>query len=106
MLNNRLLQKGSSLPEVLFALLIFSLSYTALMRYQQAIGQGFHRQWQQREAWRYAFQRLQGKETAGWQTQLHSRSGPGGCRLVTAKAISPAGQAAELTRLQCDDHAD
>ncbi|MEN5018114.1 prepilin-type N-terminal cleavage/methylation domain-containing protein [Erwinia sp. Eh17-17] len=103
MLNNRAAQRGFSLTEILFALLLFSLSYTALVRYQQVLGQGFHRQWQQRTAWRTAFQRLEGQETAHWQTQQHSRSGPVGCQLVTARVVSPAGQRAELTQLQCDE---
>lgn len=104
MLTERTQQQGFSLVEILFSLLLFSLSYTALLHYQQALGQGFHWQWQQSDAWRQAFQRLQGKETAGWQTHQQSRSGPHGCQLVTVQAISPAGRRAELTQLQCDEN--
>ncbi|WP_455820370.1 prepilin-type N-terminal cleavage/methylation domain-containing protein [Pseudomonas cerasi] len=103
MSTERMQQQGFSLVEILFALLLFSLSYTALLHYQHALGQGFHWQWQQRDAWRQAFQRLEGKETAGWQTQQQSRRGPHGCQLITVQAISPAGRRAELTQLQCDE---
>ncbi|MTD28326.1 prepilin-type N-terminal cleavage/methylation domain-containing protein [Erwinia sorbitola] len=101
MLNKRVPQQGFSLVEILFSLLLFSLSYTALLHYQQALGQGFHWQWQQREAWRQAWQRLQGQERSGWQVQQRVRSGPMGCKLVTAQVVSPAARRAELTQLQC-----
>lgn len=104
MLTERTRQQGFSLVEILFSLLLFSLSYMALLHFQQALGQGFHWQWQQRDAWREAFQRLQGKETADWQTQQQSRSGPQGCQLVTVQVISPAGRRAELTQLQCNEN--
>lgn len=94
-------EQGFSLVETLFALLLFSLSFTALMQYQQALGVGFQQQWQQREAWRNALQRLEGHEPPGWRTTLHSRGGPAGCLLLTAEVVSPAGRRAELTRLRC-----
>ena len=96
-------QQGFSLVEILFSLLLFSLSYTALLHYQQVLGQGFHWQWQQRDAWWQAFQRREGKATAGWQIQQQSRIGPHGCQLITVQAISPVGRRAELTHLQCDE---
>lgn len=55
-------EQGFSLVETLFALLLFSLSFTALMHYQQALGLGFQQQWLQREAWRNAQQRLEGQQ--------------------------------------------
>lgn len=104
MWNERGRQQGFSLVEMLFALLLFSLSYTALLHYQQALAQSFHWQWQQREAWRQAYQRLQGKAPPDWQTQQRTHSGPPGCRRVTALVISPAGRRAELTQLYCDEN--
>lgn len=104
MLSNSVQQQGFSLVEILFSLLLFSLSITALMHYQQVLGQGFHWQSQQREAWRQAYQGLQGKETPGWQRRQQSRSGPAGCQQVTVQVISPAGRRAELTQLQCDEN--
>lgn len=94
-------ERGFSLVETLFALLLFSLSFTALMHYQQALGQGFQQQWQQREAWRSVQQKLEGHEMPGWRSTLQSRSGPAGCQLLSARAIGPAGRSAELTQLRC-----
>lgn len=99
-------QRGFSLVETLFALLLFSLSITALMRYQLVLTEGFQQQWQQRSAWRHAQQLLQGNELDGkeleeWQKQLQQQSGPEGCQRLTAKAVSPAGRKAELVQLRC-----
>lgn len=99
-------EQGFSLVETLFALLLFSLSFTALMHYQQALGLGFQLHWQQREAWRHAQQRLEGHEMPGWRSTLQSRSGPSGCQLLSAQAIGPAGRSAELTQLRCPAHGD
>ncbi len=94
-------QHGFSLPEVLFALLLFSLSLTALLQYQRALTLGFAQQWQQRQAWRYAAQRIEGQEIAGWQTQLLTQPGPGGCQLLTAQVRGSLGREARLTTLRC-----
>lgn len=94
-------EQGFSLVETLFALLLFSLSFTALMHYQQALALGFQQQWQQREAWRNAQQRLEGQQMPGWRSTLQARSGPSGCQLLSARATGPAGRSAELTQLQC-----
>ncbi|MEJ4045404.1 prepilin-type N-terminal cleavage/methylation domain-containing protein [Erwinia sp. SLM-02] len=94
-------QRGFSLVETLFALLLFSLSITALMRYQLVLADGFQQQWQQRSAWRNAWQLLQGNPLEGWRTQMHQRSGPQGCQLLTAQVISPAWRRAELVQLRC-----
>lgn len=95
-------QQGFSLPEVLFALLLFSLSLTVLLQYQQALTQGFALQWQQRQAWRYAAQRIEGHQVDGWQTQLQRQSGPAGCQLLTATASGTLGRTAQLTTLHCE----
>lgn len=94
-------QRGFSLIETLFALLLFSLSITALMRYQQVLADGFQQQWQQRSAWRNARQLLQGNPLEGWQAQLQQQNGPDGCQMMMAKTVSPAGRKAELVQLRC-----
>ncbi|CCG86147.1 prepilin-type N-terminal cleavage/methylation domain-containing protein [Erwinia piriflorinigrans] len=94
-------QRGFSLVETLFSLLLFSMSVTVLMKYQQVLGLGFQQQWQQREAWRQAFQRLQGNESMEWHSQLSSHSGPAGCQLLRARVTSPVGRQATLTQLNC-----
>ncbi|MCU5774654.1 prepilin-type N-terminal cleavage/methylation domain-containing protein [Erwiniaceae bacterium BAC15a-03b] len=95
-------QQGFSLAEVLFALLLFSLSLTVLMQYQRVLTQGFAQQWQQRQAWRYAAQRIEGQAVDGWQTQLLAQPGPGGCQLLSAQARGPLGREAQLTTLRCE----
>ncbi|MFS2225446.1 prepilin-type N-terminal cleavage/methylation domain-containing protein [Pantoea sp. B65] len=95
-------QRGFSLPEVILALLLFSLSLTALLHYQRVLTEGFARQWQQRQAWRYAAQRIEGHVVDGWQTQLLVQSGPGGCQLLSAQASGPLGGEARLTTLRCE----
>jgi len=95
-------QRGFSLAEVLFALLLFSLSLTALLQYQRVLTQGFALQWQQRQAWRYAAQRIEGLAVEGWQTELQQQSGPEGCVLLTAQARGVLGREARLTTLRCE----
>ncbi len=94
-------QHGFSLPETLFALLLFSLSTTALMQYQLALAKGFELQTQQRNALRLAWQRFEGYQAPEWRSELSSRPGPHGCQLQTANVTSPAGREAELTLLVC-----
>ncbi|KQN64825.1 prepilin-type N-terminal cleavage/methylation domain-containing protein [Erwinia sp. B116] len=95
-------QQGFSLIETLVALLLFSLSFSALMQYQLALADGFQRQWQQRSAWRNAHQLLLGQAVpGGWQGQRLQQPGPAGCQLLTARVVSPAGRRAELTQLRC-----
>lgn len=95
-------QQGFSLIETLVALLLFSLSFSALMQYQLALADGFQRQWQQRSAWRNAHQLLLGQAVpGGWQGQRLQQPGPAGCQLLTVRVVSPAGRRAELTQLRC-----
>lgn len=96
-------QRGFSLVETLFALLLFSLSITALMQYQQVLAAGFQQQWQQRTAWRNAWQLLEGNPRLAGQVELQQRSGPEGCQLLTAKTVTPGGRKAELILLRCAD---
>lgn len=94
-------QRGFSLPEALFALLLLAMSVSALLQYHRALTQGFSQQWQQRVAVRVAAQRLMGHEVEGWQTSLERRAGVSGCTLERAE-VSGAFQAhAMLIRLRC-----
>ena len=94
-------QSGFSLVETLFALLLFSMSITALLHYHQSLAAGFQQQWQQRNAWHAAWQRLQGNPLTEWQSDLQQQSGPEGCQLMTARVVSSAGRKAELVQLRC-----
>ncbi|WP_158783994.1 prepilin-type N-terminal cleavage/methylation domain-containing protein [Pantoea sp. BAV 3049] len=95
-------QQGFSLPETLVALLLFTLSFTALMHYQLALAKGAQQQLQQREAWRQAWLRFEGYQAVDWQSSLMQRPGPEGCLLLAVTVISPLGRKAELKQLHCD----
>ena len=94
-------QQGFSLPETLFAILLLAMSVSALLNYHRALALGFSQQWQQREAWRAAAQRLSGREIPGWQSHLSRRGGPGGCELETAEVTGPHQRRAALSVLRC-----
>ena len=94
-------QQGFSLIETLFAVLLFTLSLTALLHYYQALAEGFQQQWQQRNVWQNARQRLEGNPLDDWVSSIQQQPGPEGCQLVTVQVISPVGRHAELTQLFC-----
>lgn len=96
-------ESGFSVVETLLALLLFAGSLTALLHYQQALTQGFYRQWQQREAWRVAALRLQGQESDGWSVTLQTLPGPEGCQLRQATVSRPALSAVTLSQLRCNE---
>lgn len=95
-------QQGFSLIEVLVGLLIFSLSLTALLQYQRALGQGFVKQWHQRMAWHVAAQCIEGHKVDGWQTQLQVQEGPANCQLLSAQVYRTLGTEARLNTLRCN----
>ena len=71
--------RGFSVVETLLALLLFAIGLTALLHYQQALTQGFYRQWQQQEAWRIAALRLQEKR---------AKAGPPRCKRCRGRRVS------------------
>ncbi|MCK0554952.1 MULTISPECIES: prepilin-type N-terminal cleavage/methylation domain-containing protein [Pantoea] len=93
--------RGFSLPEALFALLLMAVSTSALLQYHRVLTLGFSQQWQQREAWRVAEQRLLGHEVPGWQSRFEKTQGPGGCVLEKAEVSGPHQRHASLMRLTC-----
>ncbi|WP_233592979.1 prepilin-type N-terminal cleavage/methylation domain-containing protein [Candidatus Pantoea deserta] len=94
-------QRGFSLPEALFALLLLAMSVSTLLRYHHVLMQGFSQQWQQRAAVRVAAQRLMGHEIEGWRVSLTRSAAVAGCTLERVE-VSGAFQAhATLTRLRC-----
>ncbi|MBS6058394.1 MAG: prepilin-type N-terminal cleavage/methylation domain-containing protein [Mixta calida] len=95
--------RGFSVIETLLALLLFAIGLTALLHYQQALTQGFYRQWQQREAWRIAALRLQGEESEGWAATLQTLPGPEGCQLWQTSVARPALPLITLSQLRCDE---
>lgn len=94
-------QRGFSLPEALVALLLFTLSCTTLLNYQQTLAKGFQQQVEQRESWRRAWLRFEGYQGPNWQTSL-SQEHLQGCSMLTASAVSHGGQHASLSQLHCE----
>lgn len=92
---------GFSLPEALFALLLMAVSTSALLQYHRVLTLGFSQQWQQREAWRVAEQRLLGREVSGWQSRSEKTQGPAGCVLEKAEVSGPHQRHASLMRVTC-----
>ncbi len=52
-------QQGFSLPEVVIAALLLSVSLLGLLQYQQTLLQRFQQQWQLRQAWSLAQQNIE-----------------------------------------------
>lgn len=86
---------------MLFALLLLTLSISALLNYQRALTHSAELQWQQRSAMRVASQRLLGHEVAGWRTQLQLQTIVSGCRLEQAEVSGPYQVQTGISRLRC-----
>ncbi|WP_275556369.1 prepilin-type N-terminal cleavage/methylation domain-containing protein [Mixta sp. Marseille-Q2659] len=95
-------EAGFSVVETLIAMLLFTISLTALLHYQRVLTAGFYQQWQQREAWRVAARRLQGEESKSWQTTLQLLPGAEGCQIWQVTASRPALKAVTLSQLRCE----
>lgn len=96
-------QQGFSLPETLVALALFASSLVALMHYHTALVKGFQLQAEQKEAWRYAWQRFEGYQPPRWQSSLTQQPAFSGCQLLTSSVVSPLGREAKLTLLRCPE---
>ena len=108
-------QQGFSLPEVLLATLLLSVSVLGLLQYYQSLGQGFSRQWQMRQAWQEAHEQLEsyaatgkGKvlSLAGWQAAITQQATTPGCQRITASVVTPLGYKSTLSRWLCQPVAD
>lgn len=116
-MNQCVKQSGFSLPEALIAALLFSVSLLGLIQYHQALSDSFQRQWQIRQAWTLAQQRLDEYASEGsnqsqlilpvwkgaraWQLSLSDSAADSGCRAVTALVETPDKYKASLTRWMC-----
>ncbi|NIF23222.1 prepilin-type N-terminal cleavage/methylation domain-containing protein [Candidatus Pantoea multigeneris] len=96
-------ERGFSLPELLFALLLMALSVSALLGYHRALSQGFVQQRLQREAGQVAADRLLGHETAGWRSHVVTEPGYAPCRRETVTVSGGMQRESTLTWLRCSD---
>ncbi|BEO39143.1 MULTISPECIES: prepilin-type N-terminal cleavage/methylation domain-containing protein [Serratia] len=107
----RISRNGFSLPEVLVAALLFSVSLLGLLQYHQVLLQSFQRQWHYRQAWILAHQQLEafavtGRPDAepppeGWRRETVLEGADVGCRRLTASIQTPQRQWATLSRWYC-----
>lgn len=96
-------QSGISLVEVLFALVLFTLTASALGRYQAHLNHSMATQRTFLLLWRLADQHVaQPKLTppAGWQVQ-HREGAEYGCIRRQVFITSPQGRQGGLSRLHC-----
>lgn len=117
MLNlNQYNQRGFALLEVSIAALCFAVSLLGLLQYHQWQQQAFLHQWQQRQAWRLAYEQLSlysaGLENAasawvtrdlpsGWRLNLTEQMQGVTCRQVISTVVTPRGYQAQLRRWFC-----
>ncbi|QUT16384.1 prepilin-type N-terminal cleavage/methylation domain-containing protein [Rahnella inusitata] len=104
-------QQGFSLPEVMIAALLLSVSVLGLLNYFQSLSQGFMRQWQVQQAWSEAHSELEAYSVSGngtqlmikdWEYQISGFSAGQRCILVSVIIRSPAQYQARLQRLVCE----
>ncbi|EOY5053548.1 prepilin-type N-terminal cleavage/methylation domain-containing protein [Serratia marcescens] len=104
-------RNGFSLPEVLVAALLFSVSLLGLLQYHQVLLQSFQRQWHYRQAWGLAHQQLEafaviGRLDAeplpeGWRRETAFDGADADCRRLTVRVQTPQRQWATLSRWYC-----
>ncbi|PKH25039.1 hypothetical protein CIG19_06560 [Enterobacterales bacterium CwR94] len=97
-------EKGFSLVETLFALMLFAMVVAFLLRSQIAVGYSLQLQWQQRAAWRYAAMGLDGMHEipVGWQLNRTTQPAGEGCQWQQIVVVSPGGRQARLKRFGCE----
>ena len=96
-------QRGSSLPEILFALALFSTVLTLLLNYHRVVQQGFEAQWQTRQAWRYALEQAERDPQALPEEWLADRQQwrCGSCLCISVRITSPQGRHGQIRKMHC-----
>ncbi|AYZ30094.1 prepilin-type N-terminal cleavage/methylation domain-containing protein [Serratia sp. FDAARGOS_506] len=107
----RISRNGFSLPEVLVAALLFSVSLLGLLQYHQVLLQSFQRQWHYRQAWVLAHQQLEAFAVTGrleeepllegWRRETALGDVDSDCRRLMVRVQTPQRQWATLSRWYC-----
>lgn len=96
-------QSGTSLPEVLLAMMLLVMVITALAGTHRALMTGFMYDSQYRNIWRNAWQHIQWypvMPAPGWQVKRMQTS-TAGCVSISVTITSPVGRQGQMSRLYC-----
>ncbi|ANI29915.1 hypothetical protein PL78_08800 [Yersinia entomophaga] len=111
-------QQGLSLPEVMIAVLLLSVSLLGVLQYHQILLQGFYREWHGKQAWllaQYETESFMTRELAesmtwppktgwqrtGWQHNSVITRVDDLCERLNVEILTPLRQRVELYRLYC-----
>ncbi|KAA1195265.1 prepilin-type N-terminal cleavage/methylation domain-containing protein [Photorhabdus heterorhabditis] len=109
-------QSGMSLPEVMVAVMVFSISLLGLIRYHQALLSGFQQHWQQSKADKLSYGYLEQYELIAGQSALSELTPPPGwhaefqtayqlsdCYQLTVIVTTPYNQQSKASRWICSN---
>ncbi|NHB92411.1 prepilin-type N-terminal cleavage/methylation domain-containing protein [Photorhabdus cinerea] len=109
-------QSGMSLPEVMVAVMVFSVSLLGLIRYHQALLSGFQQHWQQSRADKLSHGYLEQYELIAGQSPLLEITSPPGwhaefqttyqshdCYQLTVIVTTPYNQQSKSSRWICSN---
>ncbi|AWK40579.1 prepilin-type N-terminal cleavage/methylation domain-containing protein [Photorhabdus laumondii subsp. laumondii] len=109
-------QAGMSLPEVMIAVMVFSVSLLGLMRYHQALLFGFQQHWQQSKADKLSYGYLEQYELIagqnalpeitlppGWHAEFQTAYPLSSCYQLTVIVMTPYNQQSKASRLICSN---
>ncbi|MCW7547839.1 MULTISPECIES: prepilin-type N-terminal cleavage/methylation domain-containing protein [Photorhabdus] len=109
-------QAGMSLPEVMIAVMVFSVSLLGLMRYHQALLFGFQQHWQQSKADKLSYGYLEQYELIagqnplpeiilppGWHAEFQTTYPLSGCYQLTVMVTTSYNQQSKASRWICSN---
>ncbi|OCQ50773.1 hypothetical protein Ppb6_03870 [Photorhabdus australis subsp. thailandensis] len=109
-------QSGMSLPEVMVAVMVFSVSLLGLIRYHQALLFGFQQHWQQSKADKLSYEYLEQYELIagqsslpeitpplGWHAEFQTTYQSSGCYQLTVTVTTPYNQQSKSSRWICSN---
>ncbi|CAQ82680.1 MULTISPECIES: prepilin-type N-terminal cleavage/methylation domain-containing protein [Photorhabdus] len=109
-------QSGMSLPEVMVAVMVFSISLLGLIRYHQALLLGFQQHWQQSRADKLSHEYLEQYELiagqsplpeitlpSGWHAEFQTTYQSSDCYQLTVIVTTPYNQQSKSSRWICSN---